>query len=344
MVEFKGTLSEDVKHKAFLYHQRKIAKKVLVGTFVVAFLTLAYSLLFGFNFDYLFKESSLFLALLTATVILLIFSIVYFLKPVSKTIMQKEYNFSILFDGSKVIYAPLSASYGKREFGTVMINKFEEFDDFYYLKTEGRNEPYICEKRLLVQGDFEEFKAILKNAKFKKVETSPVKKEDAENASSQTANLEGSQNLQTNLSGEEKVNNSLAKTRFGRKIRQRLPREKEYRWAVASIICSIASVALVQPFLTVGFSVIDVLIPKIATFFFSHVVELFTAVFAVVGTAVSTFVLVFGLLLLMPIGGLLSLIFSIVQLTRNRRWWSWFSFAVSLASIAVIFVQIATFN
>ena len=120
-------------------------------------------------------------------------------------------------------------------------------------------------------------------------------------------------------------------------------RNKVFKWGLIGIIASVALALLTRPFMSLAISAIDTIIPNTANYLFSHAVELFTFVFALIGTVFVTIFCVVSMVLIMPICALIALGFSIKQITVNRTWFSWLSLAVGVAGVVACVVQILTY-
>jgi len=120
-------------------------------------------------------------------------------------------------------------------------------------------------------------------------------------------------------------------------------RNKVFKWGLIGIIASVALALLTRPFLTLAMSAIDTIIPNTANYLFSHAVELFTFLFALIATVVVTVFCAVSMILIMPICALIALGFSIKQITVNRTWFSWLSLAVGIGGVIACVVQIIMF-
>lgn len=173
-------------------------------------------------------------------------------------------------------------------------------------------------------------------------------KENSENEHSAKAQPSASQNIppstdvspQTTNAKAAKKRRSLGSLLGFDEIRSTFKRTREQnknvkKYAIAGVILALCSVALVWPCFQGGMGIIDYLINSL----FSGISGstggniVLVILIGVIASAVLGVIGIF-VLLLPAVLALFSLALPIFQLILNRRWWSWVSLAVGLASVA----------
>ena len=377
MIEFKGSLSDEIRQKEIKKQSISASIKFIIGTIISAVL-LGVVLVIKYTMskskptfkDLFSDEILLFFVLLF--VVLTIFMIISFIKPSYNKELDKTSPFSVKFDNDKIVYEP-TEGFGKREIKYSNLKKIVDYGSYYIIVSKEDNIQLICEKALLVQGSLKEFdeyfnKIISRKVEKTEEEIEPVKeKEKVLNAEAKKGEI----NKTEDATDDEKAEDGADATKIDEKAKgakevkeesaieektfvnakfkkSRTKNEKSFKFALIGIILAVASVAVTPLVVYYGIHFAISAITHIfnSLFYGGFVRELFTFLFACIGVLISTVALFLGCVLIMPIVSLLSLIFPIYQLIAiNRRWFSWVGLALGILSVlGCLYMTIVTLS